>query len=1470
MEMDIMKKVVSRINNGLRCYLSLMALASLLVVSQSALAVGGITADNESPYFSSNENREDFEDMRVKVLGGYVRMTRRWKGDRWEWNSRWNDLLTEQGLTIEEHADYLKKVEEDALQTGSVYIGESNRITPWLIRNGEAYRFIDKPLATAGQGLPLNREGTYESQQRFTIESDNGFTWKDKRGNSVFYNNLGKMQWYSNRNGVRVTLTRNSRGDIDTVKDHLGNVVITYHWEQAPEETDNEGNSLPIKYRLNKISDYSGREVIYSYDDANGGILANVVGVRGKTWTYQYSGKSLKSQTDPDGRVTQFGIDSEGNVQSRINADGVGVTYSYSYNNDKEEHYRSVRDTAGTVTESWFNEHGMVLREDVNGETQFTATVVLSDDSADVENLTKHYRVEISSVGGTEAILNQGEEPAYVKTRTVTDARGNKTVYTYDQFKNILKIERPDGSTVASQYNTNFSLPTRVTDERGITTTYAYDSRGNLLTIVEALGTAAERTTTYTYDSYGQRKSMTTGVSAAGNTVQATTEWFYDNYGNITKMVDPLDRETAYSNYDVLGNAFTLTDARTQVWQKTFDAAGNLLTDLNPLGQGETYTYSDAGDLKTITAANSSVTTITTNASGLPLTIRDAADAVTTLEYDKANRPTAIIDANQHSNQRSYDNQGRLKTLTDGENNTTEYRYADTLLASIHYPTYEEQLGYDNRNRLKDSTQKANNLSYLREYGYDVGNNLNSSTDANQQQEQYSYDALGRLTQVIDAKGGVTEFTYDARDNLLEVSDPEQRLTVYTYTLADELQTETKHDFVGTNKQRIYAYDANGNLETVTNPEQEKTLNAYDNANRLSKTEVFAHKDNTNPVKVITYNYNTNNQYEGYSQALGSDPTGLTPDVIALSESYTYNTLNQLESVTATFPLSGGGTFTKTYSYTYYPNGLKKTYTNPEGITYTYYYNKNNQIAAVHIPGKGQLAWTDFQWLVPQTLVLPGGNKITLSYDDFLRVEQRVLKDSANDDIASALYEYDLESNITKIGSEHGDYVFGYDELYRLTNADYPEQIAANDETFDYDGVGNRTSQTGSDPEGQTPESSTYNNHNQLEQKGSATFTYNDNGHTVTKIESGKVTEYVYNHEERLIAVKIDGAVVGEYSYNPYGQRVKKVAGGVTTWFLYNDEGMAAEYNAAGALVKEYHFKPYSTWMTEPLFQRTAEGEVYYYQNDHLGTPQRMVGVNGQVVWEARYSAFGEAEILTDVVGNNLRFPGQYFDWESGLHWNWMRDYDPEYGRYIQQDPVGILGGTNNYIYVYSRPVSLFDPYGLWAWGDPLPQWMVDGAAGFGDTLSFGLTDAIRDMAGWNDAVNKCSSAFNNGELGALGLSLAFGGAHLGRGAINQTTKMRSGLNRQFSDNRQWPSVQRTWSNNVGGYKGRYELHHWFTPRSKGGSNAGWNYMPVSPKLNNMMSDGGWLYNGFKASVLGLYGAIPTVAYNNMGDECEC
>ena len=112
---------------------------------------------------------------------------------------------------------------------------------------------------------------------------------------------------------------------------------------------------------------------------------------------------------------------------------------------------------------------------------------------------------------------------------------------------------------------------------------------------------------------------------------------------------------------------------------------------------------------------------------------------------------------------------------------------------------------------------------------------------------------------------------------------------------------------------------------------------------------------------------------------------------------------------------------------------------------------------------------------------------------------------------------------------------------------------------------------------------------------------------------------------------------------------------------------------------------------------QSTPAALYYVHNDHLGTPQAMTDSSGTVVWRATYDPFGQATITTSTITNNLRLAGQYFDSETGLHYNWHRYYDPKIGRYLTSDPIGLAGGLNTYLYANANPLRYIDPDGLWS-----------------------------------------------------------------------------------------------------------------------------------------------------------------------------
>ncbi|MCF5656568.1 RHS repeat-associated core domain-containing protein, partial [Pseudomonas poae] len=190
------------------------------------------------------------------------------------------------------------------------------------------------------------------------------------------------------------------------------------------------------------------------------------------------------------------------------------------------------------------------------------------------------------------------------------------------------------------------------------------------------------------------------------------------------------------------------------------------------------------------------------------------------------------------------------------------------------------------------------------------------------------------------------------------------------------------------------------------------------------------------------------------------------------------------------------------------------------------------------------------------------------------------------------------------------------------------------------------------------------------------------------------VSEYRYDCQHRLIAVKNPNGQTAHYRYDPFGRRISKTVEDKTTEFFWQGDKLIAEHHADRH--RSYLYEPDSF---RPLALLEGFGpdatKPYHYQLDHLGTPQELTAANGEIVWSAHYRAYGQISRLdVDKIDNPLRFQGQYFDQESGLHYNRHRYYNPDVGRYLTPDPVKLAGGINAYQYV-PNPTGWVDPLGL-------------------------------------------------------------------------------------------------------------------------------------------------------------------------------
>jgi len=291
--------------------------------------------------------------------------------------------------------------------------------------------------------------------------------------------------------------------------------------------------------------------------------------------------------------------------------------------------------------------------------------------------------------------------------------------------------------------------------------------------------------------------------------------------------------------------------------------------------------------------------------------------------------------------------------------------------------------------------------------------------------------------------------------------------------------------------------------------------------------------------------------------------------------------------------------------------------------------------------------------------------------------------------LATRSYRYDANGNVLDITTDQGVHNYGYDGLDRIINDASPNLDAIE---LNYDANGNRIT----DLQGLTNNSYNYSvGSNRLDTVNGQTISRDAAGNTIgdTSPVTNGSRAFEYNNANRLFKVYEAGSLVATYTYNALGQRTRKVTPTGTTIYHYDLQGqLISETESDGRVIKDY------VWQgIEPVAQIDVEGAnetVTYLHTDHLATPRSATNANGDVVWTWNSDAFGSTQAAGSVTVN-LRFPGQYYDSETQLHYNWNRYYDPRVGRYITSDPIGLNGGMNTYGYVDARPLVKIDPKGL-------------------------------------------------------------------------------------------------------------------------------------------------------------------------------
>jgi RHS repeat-associated protein len=269
---------------------------------------------------------------------------------------------------------------------------------------------------------------------------------------------------------------------------------------------------------------------------------------------------------------------------------------------------------------------------------------------------------------------------------------------------------------------------------------------------------------------------------------------------------------------------------------------------------------------------------------------------------------------------------------------------------------------------------------------------------------------------------------------------------------------------------------------------------------------------------------------------------------------------------------------------------------------------------------------------------------------------------------------------------KHGSGVVGAEGWARIRFQNEVTSLPQQD--YAYDGNGNRLSLT---------EDSTVYLYTYLANSNRLLSTSGPTPKSLTYDAAGNVVgdgSRSYRYDDRGRLVDVDFGTI-RYQYNAQGQRVRKDDSQGAIIFAYGEGGeLLGEYDEFGAPIREH------VWFAGAPVAVLSGSGMYYVHTDHQGTP-RVISDGNAVVWRWEFDPFGSTPVDDDPDGDsapfvyNLRFPGHYFDSETGLHYNYFRTYDPSTGRYLESDPIGLLGGINTYGYALQNPLRYVDPFGL-------------------------------------------------------------------------------------------------------------------------------------------------------------------------------
>ncbi|WP_422527052.1 RHS repeat-associated core domain-containing protein [Serratia fonticola] len=810
-------------------------------------------------------------------------------------------------------------------------------------------------------------------------------------------------------------------------------------------------------------------------------------------------------------------------------------------------------------------------------------------------------------------------------------------------------------------------------------------------------------------------------------------------YGNFGQL------DTRY-HWDEASHSVTLTHQDGSQQRYRHSAQALLLLEKNADGAETHYEYNDDGACVRVTDALGYHTDSVYGDDGALRCVITPDGEVTTYDwlFDRLFSRTQGDDDEAQTWHYTYYPNGALKSETGPAGTTTHYSYTQRgQVSHIRFPDGSEQhLQWDTLGRLLSDSSPQGRLQMryqglqtqpceveendqITRYQWDALDRLIKITHPDGSTRQYQYNAYGKVTQLTDEAGRVTEYHYAAPLHLLtEKRLPDGGSLRYRYDNV-HLQVSEIENQLG-EKYRL-GYTGSGLLSEEIGFDNNKTTYHYDACGRLSEKHEYGN-DHQSPPLITQY----------HRDPLGRLTRKILPD--GKEEEYRYDEAGRLSEVLdgenplawqydAAGRLEAEHQSWATMRYCYDEDtgrltGIKQ----PNGQWQEFHY-QHGKLQASSLEGQPLTAYgydhhqrlqqlrqgnqlvNSFQYdhrgrLSHHSLLEPG----TMPEDDRLHWQQQYVY-QADGELAciegndARQYHYNATGALTSVNYLNSQSIIPptRQPVHRLPQfqpaATAKEQHHANpNESFRWDRRGNPVTdvQQHSAPG------------NRLAFYADRHFEYDRFGNLIAE-RRGKdhklVTRYEYDCRHRLIRHETPDGSISTYTYDAFNRRLSKTVNGKLLEFVWRGNQLVAETDGKGYwqsyLYEPGSYRPMALVVGEPSRDpQDKPPAIYWYQNDHLGTPHELTDWSGKAVWKGRFSAFGQVREEWQVedaraINQPLRFQGQYEDKESGLYYNLNRYYDPGIGRYLTPDPVKLGGGLNSYQYVDGNPVGWVDPLGL-------------------------------------------------------------------------------------------------------------------------------------------------------------------------------